>query len=295
MSRVLAASVIVPAHRAERTIGATLAALRAQGRDDFETLVVDSSPDEETARLVAARFPEVRLLRSPERLDAGTARNRGAAAARGRLLVFLDADCAPRAGWLDALEAAAAGRPVVGAALAPAGPSRLARPMHICKFSAWLAGGPEGPRDQVPSAATCVTRNAWERFGPFADSGSSEDTALGWRARDAGTPPWFEPRAVVDHQHVAGLGSFLRERIDRGRAQGRLRPVVEDWSRARLAGYVAAMPLVSLVATARCVRWAARSGQLAAALAAAPVLVAGWACWSAGEAGSHLRLLAGRR
>ena len=41
-------SVVIPAYRSAATIAGTLTALRAQRFRDFETVVVDSSPDDAT-------------------------------------------------------------------------------------------------------------------------------------------------------------------------------------------------------------------------------------------------------
>lgn len=84
-------SVLISAWRAETTVARCLAALREQTFRDFEVFLSDSSPGEETAR-IAAKFPEVRLLRSTKRLYSHEARNRAAAASSGELLVSLDAD-----------------------------------------------------------------------------------------------------------------------------------------------------------------------------------------------------------
>jgi hypothetical protein len=43
----------------------------------FETIIVNSSPEDRTAKLVAERFPAARFEQSPHRLLPHAARNRG--------------------------------------------------------------------------------------------------------------------------------------------------------------------------------------------------------------------------
>jgi glycosyltransferase involved in cell wall biosynthesis len=85
-------SFIVPAHDEAFLIGGTLAALRraaASCGEPFEILVVDDSSADATAT-IAARAG-ARVVRVEHRHIAAT-RNSGARAARGELLVFVDAD-----------------------------------------------------------------------------------------------------------------------------------------------------------------------------------------------------------
>jgi SAM-dependent methyltransferase len=103
LSPAPAVTVVVPAHDAAATLGETLDALRVQTWTDWEAVVVDDGSRDATAlvaRIAAARDPRVRVLARP-RGGVGAARNAGAAAARGRWLLFLDAD-----DWIapDALE-----------------------------------------------------------------------------------------------------------------------------------------------------------------------------------------------
>lgn len=104
-----AASVVVPARDAERTIAACLAALTRQSLApaDVEVIVVDDGSTDDTAA-IAARFAGVRVLRQGRR-GADAARRAGAAAARGELVAFADPDDVPPEDWLEGL-------------LAPAGP-----------------------------------------------------------------------------------------------------------------------------------------------------------------------------
>jgi hypothetical protein len=89
-----AVSVIIPARNAAATLDAALASLRAQTVPDWEAIVVDDGSTDGTAAVAhaqASRDPRVHLLRA-EAGGASAARNAGLAAARGRHLLFLDAD-----------------------------------------------------------------------------------------------------------------------------------------------------------------------------------------------------------
>src|SRR5207253_2668297 len=91
---------IVPARDAAETIGATLTALQAQDLVEHEVIVVDNGSHDPTAAL--ARDAGARVLQLPRGQGPGAARNAGAAAARGAVLAFTDADCEPAPGWLRA-------------------------------------------------------------------------------------------------------------------------------------------------------------------------------------------------
>ena len=82
-------SVIIPAHNEERYIAATLQALKAQTWTSFEVIVVANACTDET--VAVARNHCDKLVHLPER-GLSRARNLGARLARGKLLLFLDAD-----------------------------------------------------------------------------------------------------------------------------------------------------------------------------------------------------------
>jgi len=69
-------------------------------RAGYEVIVSDDSRTDGPRRVVA-EFPGVRWLEGPRRGPAAN-RNRGASHAKGEWLVFLDDDCLPESGWLEA-------------------------------------------------------------------------------------------------------------------------------------------------------------------------------------------------
>jgi len=86
-----AVSVIVPAYRAGNLLPASLEAIAASRFPPGEVIVViDGEEDESMAQ--AARSRGARVLTLPRRVGPGGARNAGARAAGGRILIFIDAD-----------------------------------------------------------------------------------------------------------------------------------------------------------------------------------------------------------
>ena len=127
-------AVVTPAHNAAGTIADTIRSVLEQSHGDLRLVVVDDGSSDDTAAIVA-RFDDLRLtlIRQPN-AGVSAARNRGAEAADGDALLFLDADdwLAPTAlaTLASALQAAPDAVAAVGAYArvdAPGAPPRRAR------------------------------------------------------------------------------------------------------------------------------------------------------------------------
>lgn len=287
-------SVIIPAYRSHETIAGCLAALRGQTFSSFETLVVDSSPDDATGRIVTTGFAEVRYDRVVGRLLPHAARNRGVAAARSDLLVFTDPDVYASADWLERLLAAhrRAG-PIVVGAVACHGRRWRDVGIHLCKFAAWLPGGPPREVDNAPTVNLLCSRAVFAEVGPFPGEMMAGDTVWSWRARARGVALCFAPDAVVHHHHLETVGPFLRERYRRGLQFAATRGVERRHRRRHdLALFLASVLPVRLArALALTVRHAARSAMLADLAWTLPLVLAGHAASLLGEARAYARRL----
>jgi glycosyltransferase involved in cell wall biosynthesis len=93
-------SVIVPVYNSSALLGQCCDALLSQDypRPRYEILMVDNGSLDDSARIVLG-FGGIRLLLEPQK-GSYAARNRGLRHARGRIIAFTDADCAPCADWL---------------------------------------------------------------------------------------------------------------------------------------------------------------------------------------------------
>ena len=83
-------SVIVPVHNGALTLGRCLSALAKNPADLFEVIVVDDRSTDASAGIAALHG--VRVIAGSACRGPAAARNAGAAAARGEILLFVDAD-----------------------------------------------------------------------------------------------------------------------------------------------------------------------------------------------------------
>jgi mycofactocin glycosyltransferase len=171
------------------------------------------------------------VIALPANLGPSGARNTGLAAVRTPLVVFVDSDCVPDAGWLepllahfnDPLVAAVAPRIV---ALTVGAPNSLSR--YEAVRSSLDRGGMAGlvrPMSRipyVPSAALMVRRAAVPDvlFDPRLRGG--EDVDLVWRLARAGWDVRYEPGSTVRHEGPRTLGQWLGRRAFYGTTAGPL-------------------------------------------------------------------------
>ena len=209
-----AAAVVVPAHDAAATIGATLDALARQDTGEpFEVVVVDDRSTDATAVIAAEHG--VRVIALAEQGGPAAARNAGAAATEAPILAFTDADCEPAPAWLrEGLAAFAEGADLVTGPIRPvaeAGP--FDRTLDV-----------EGPSPLFESANVLVRRNAFERIGGFrrprrlsldARRGHfGEDVVFGWSAVRSGARVVHRPGALVRHAvFPRGARGYVAERL----------------------------------------------------------------------------------
>ncbi len=238
-----AVSIVVPVHGRAALTRRCLDALLADLPADCEAVVVDDASTDSTPQLLAGYGEAIRTLAMPVNAGYATACNAGASVARGELLVFLNNDTEPQAGWLAALRDHAEAHPaaaVVGARLLyPNGTVQHAGvvfgqdgyPHHL--YAGLPADHPavcrSRPLQAVTGACMLVRRDSFEAAGGF-DAGfhnSLEDVDLCLRIGEAGGEVRYCHEAVLTHLESASRGRRDRFeqslRLYRERWRGRVR------------------------------------------------------------------------
>lgn len=229
-------SVIIPSFARPDDLRHCLAALTRQtcARERFEVIVVDDgSPAPLDAGVAEFRASlELTLLRQAN-AGPGPARNRGAASARGSLLVFTDDDCLPEPGWLEAMARQHAATPadLLGGRVVNHDPrNRYAEASQFIldgayRFHAEYRGselrGSEcrGSGRFFASNNMAVPARDFAELGGFDETFSiaSEDRDLCDRWEVSGRALRFVEDAVVRHNPCLTFARFVRQHFNYGR------------------------------------------------------------------------------
>ncbi len=204
------------------TLFDVLAAERPGGR--WEVLVADNGSSDDTRQVAegwADRLP-VRTIDASDRRGAWHARNVGAAAARGDVLLFLDSDDIVSPGYLSAMRTALQEAELAAARL----------DSHSLNEQ-WAAdsrpdtevGGLLDHFGFLPYAASCalgIRRATFERLGGFAPMLFGEDVDFCWRAQLAGLTITPVPEAIVQYRFRTDLGGQFAQARGYGIGQANL-------------------------------------------------------------------------
>ena len=285
-------SVIVPAYYSTHTLRKCLAALQSQTFETFEIILVNSSQETETERIVS-EFPlNIEFIQSERRLFPHGARNIGLLKARGELIVFTDPDCTANLDWLENLWRLYRSEPgVIVGGMDHHPRDRLATGIHLCKYHAFLPGLVPGPRLITPTANTAYPKNVLEKTGLFDGSIFAGDALLAWNAHNLGIKIRFEPQATVVHDHSESWEAFLRQRYRRGAEFAETRIAFESWTLMRKALTFLLFPWLSFLVLFRAWRDCCRSRMSEYFWKTFHVQWAGHFFWSLGEASTQWKLL----
>ena len=251
-------SIVMASYNAAGTIAQCLAALEPQiEHGKHEVIIVDSSTDD-TAEIIADRFPFIHLHVFDTRKFAGDARNFAITQARADLIACIDADCIANYDWIQQiLTAHQSDKLVIGGVVDNANPDNaIGWAYYFSEFSQWMPGSRQGDVQEIPACCLSFKRRAFQEYGPFLERTYCSDTAFHWRLAKDGHKPRLEPAIRVAHRNPTRLVAILRHEIQHGRYFASVRAGEHRFTPARRLIHVITSPLLPLLLffrVARCV------------------------------------------
>jgi GT2 family glycosyltransferase/glycosyltransferase involved in cell wall biosynthesis len=209
-------SIVIPVYNQVDFTHACLAAVRQNSGDiPYEIIVVDDASTDATPNIIG-KIPGITYLRTAINAGFIASCNRGASAARGRYLVFLNNDTTVTSGWLTALHETFTLEPeagLVGSKLIyPDGRLQEAGGIIWRDGSGWNRGKLQDPAkpeynylkevDYCSAASVMISKTLFDRlrgFDPRYAPAYYEDTDLAFKVKQSGRKVLYQPLSVVVH------------------------------------------------------------------------------------------------
>ncbi len=215
-------SVVVCAYNAETTMDPCLASLEHLNYPDYEVVVVNDGSTDGT-RAIAERYGYCRLI-NQENKGLSVARNVGAEAATGEIVVYTDSDCVADPDWLTYL----VGTMERGGLVACGGPNFP--PPENSLVPAAVAVSPGGPchvliddeiAEHIAGCNMAFRRDVLLGLGGFDPifRAAGDDVDICWRLQDAGYAIGFSPAAMVWHFRRNTVAAYLGQQRGYGKAE----------------------------------------------------------------------------
>jgi mycofactocin glycosyltransferase len=229
-------SIIIPVHNRPEEIAHCLRSISLLDypASKLEIIVVDDASDDDTPQVVSRQ--DVQLLRMDQNRGASFCRNRGADAARGEILAFVDSDCLVSPGWLRELVPVFQSRKtgIVGGLIDGYYQSSSLDRYEQVKSSLRVGNRPrrsdaDDKSFYVPSCNMLVRKAEFLKAGGFGEGLQvGEDVDLCWRMQDAGVVLEYRPLGRVLHKHRAKWKAFCARRFDYGTSEPLLQKLHPD-------------------------------------------------------------------
>ncbi|MDX2080265.1 MAG: glycosyltransferase [Terrimicrobiaceae bacterium] len=220
------ASVVVCSYNGAKTLDRCLESLKHVDYPDYEVILVDDGSKDNTQE-IAARHPWIVNIRQ-ENKGLSYARNVGARAAKGEVIVYTDSDCMADPDWLYYL----IGTLLSGDYAGVGGPN-ISPPAENW-VQACVAAAPGGPShvlltdvvaEHIPGCNMAFHRWAFEQVGGFDPEyrKAGDDVDFCWRLQQSGGVIAFSPAAIVWHYRRFTLQAFRKQQEGYGEAESMLR------------------------------------------------------------------------
>jgi glycosyltransferase involved in cell wall biosynthesis len=212
-------SIIIPVHNSAETLVTCLTSIQNNGGTNIELVVVDDGCTDSSSHNLS-QF-RAKVIRTGSRIGPARARNLGALAATGAILVFLDADVCIHTDTISRIRASFTRDPDLSALIGsyddePAEPGIVSQYRNLLHYYMHQKGRKTASTFWAGCGA--IRANIFEEFGGFAgvyDHPSVEDIELGYRLHAKHHKILLDREIQVKHLKRWRLGKMLKTDVVR--------------------------------------------------------------------------------
>lgn len=229
-------SVVIPVLNEEKRISDTLEALSNGTQTPLEIIVVDGGSSDHTVSIIKQYYPDVILLRNPDR-TAAAGRNIGIKKAKGDVVAFTDGDCIVDKNWLKNIKNYFEENKIdgLGGKVLNAEPEN-----HYEEYwgnLAWnlIMNFPDTSyevqekklNDAFVTANCAYKKELLYRLKGFSKffANNAEDVDLCWRAIDKGAKLIYVPDVVIYAHNVTTLKGIAKKSFRNGVSSSKLQKI----------------------------------------------------------------------
>ena len=220
------ASVVVCSYNGAKTLDRCLTSLKEINYPSYEVILVDDGSTDNTQE-IAASHNWVKNVRQ-ENKGLSFARNVGAHASGGDVIVYTDSDCMADPDWLYYLMGT-----LLSGDYAGVGGPNISPPAENW-VQACVSAAPGGPNhvlltdvvaEHIPGCNMAFHRWAFDQVGGFDPEyrKAGDDVDFCWRLQQSGGVIAFSPAAIVWHYRRFTLQAFRKQQEGYGEAESMLR------------------------------------------------------------------------
>lgn len=229
-------SVVIPVFNEEKRIFNTLKAIYSGSIVPLEVIVVDGGSTDRTVSIIKNAYPEVIILRNPDR-TAATGRNVGIRKAHGEIIAFTDGDCLVDFNWLENIKKhfEEANIDGLGGKVLNAEPENYYE--EYWGNLAWnlIMNFPDTSyevqeknlNDAFVTANCAYKKELLYRLKGFSKffANNAEDVDLCWRAIDKGAKLEYVPDVVIYAHNVTTLKGIAKKSFRNGISSSKLQKI----------------------------------------------------------------------
>lgn len=208
-------SVIIPNFNGKNLLEKNLPKVLKLSADEF--IIIDDASTDESVVFISKNYPKIKIIKNDKNLGFIKSVNRGVKESLGEVIILLNNDVVPSLDFTEIISKYFDSSKVFAVSFNEPNWSYA-----VGKFENGLVEHSPGPKTDKPhisfwasGGSAAFSKKIWEELHGFDEIYEPfywEDIDLSYRAWKSGYEIWWEPKAIVAHEHETTISSHYSKK-----------------------------------------------------------------------------------